>query len=477
MNLSLWSPFFAGLYLCFRGLGFFLAGHAILKVRASQSAIAWAMALSLFPSVGIPLYFLLGARRFKGYVLSRRRGELDIQQITKHLAPKLAPYMFQKSEIPESMRVLQHLAKFPFTNKNHTEILLNGEQTYGSMLEGLEKAQSYVIFQFFIIHNDEHGKIFRDKLLACAKRGIRVYLLIDPIGSGDLPSDFFLELIAAGAECKAFNSPKWSNRYRLNFRNHRKIIVVDGISAWVGGLNIGDAYVGKGKRFKHWRDTHLKLAGPLVMPIQLAFLEDWYWTTKSLPDLNWEPKPASSNNQKALVVPTGPNDVLDVCELFFIHLIHQAKNRLWISSPYFVPNDTVLSALQLAALRGVDVRIMIPQNPDHLLVYLSGFTFLSEANKAGIKIYRYQPGFLHQKVVLIDEDQTVVGTANLDNRSFRINFEISVLVKNQSFTNQMAEYLQDDFYKCRLVDTDELREKSLWFRLAARISRLLAPLQ
>lgn len=472
-----WTTAFAVVYVLYRISGFIAAGHAILNVRASQSSIAWAMALAFFPMVGLPLYFLLGSRRFTGYVQSRRRGKLAIQQVAKELAPKLKNYMLPKSGIPDHLYVMQFLAKLPFTKGNHCELLVNGGATYDSLLRGIAEAKSYILFQFFTIQNNKTGYLFRDKLLEKAKQGVKVFIIIDPLGSGDLPSDFFAELRAAGAEKVAFNDASWRNRFRLNFRNHRKIVVVDGHTAWVGGLNIGDSYLGHGSQFSHWRDTHLMIQGPVVLPIQLTFLEDWYWAARTIPPLCWDPKPVWQDAVMALVIPSGPSDYLDTYELFILQLIHQSKSRFWITSPYFVPNDTVMSALQLAALRGVDVRVLIPETPDHFLVYLSAFTFLQEADKAGVKIYRYQPGFLHQKVMLIDEDQAVVGTANLDNRSMRINFEISILVHDGAFNSKVEKLLREDLNQCHEVDGDELKRKPLWFRLAARIARLMAPLQ
>jgi len=477
MALGFWPAWLATIYAFIRVFGILAAAHAIMKVRSAQSAIAWAFTLGLFPMVGLPLYLLLGSRKFRGYVLARRRGREGIQQVAKDLAPKIRPFMLAKSETDNLLIMLQNLVKLPLTFGNDANVLINGKATYNSMLAGLEEARSYVLFQFFIIENNRAGHEFKRKLIECANRGVRVYVLFDPLGSTDIGRGYLGELIEAGIQVLAFNSPTWHNRFRLNFRNHRKIVVVDGRHAWVGGLNIGDSYLGHGHRFRYWRDTHIKVTGPAVLPIQLVFLEDWYWASKSIPDLHWEPEASPTGNRKVLAMPTGPNDRLDTCELFFLQMINQAQNRLWITSPYFVPNDTIMAALQLAALRGVDVRIMIPKQPDHLLVYLSAFTYFREAERAGVKIFRYLPGFLHQKIMLVDEDLAVIGTANLDNRSLRINFEISLLFQDTEFADQIEQLLEADFNQCSPVEGNELAKKSIWFRLAARVARLLSPLQ
>ena len=254
-------------------------------------------------------------------------------------------------------------------------------------------------------------------------------------------------------------------------------MVVDGRVAFVGGLNVGDEYMGRNAKIGPWRDTHVKLTGPSVHAVQLAFLEDWHWAADALPELDWSPRPAESGAQDVLVLPSGPADQLETCGMFFVHAINSARRRLWIASPYFVPDVQVVCALQLAALRGVDVRIMLPQNPDHLLVYLSAFSYLEEAEQTGVRVYRYQPGFMHHKVLLADDRLGVVGTANLDNRSFRLNFEISIVVDDPQFTAELAEMLERDFANCREVTADELRERSFWFRLAVRVARLTGPIQ
>ena len=182
-------------------------------------------------------------------------------------------------------------------------------------------------------------------------------------------------------------------------------------------------------------------------------------------------------NINTLILPTGPADRMETCSLFFVQAIHSAKHRLWITSPYFVPDSQVIAALQLAAVRGVDVRVMLPEKADHLLVYLSSYVFLEQLKPAGVKVYRYHEGFMHQKVMLVDDDLAVVGTANLDNRSFRLNFEISAIFADRNFAETVAKMLETDFSHCKEVDVDELRKRSFWFRLAVRLSRLTAPIQ
>ncbi len=264
----------------------------------------------------------------------------------------------------------------------------------------------------------------------------------------------------------------------MNFRNHRKIVVVDGQTAFVGGHNVGDEYVNKGPdpSLQPWRDTHVEVFGPAVLGIQLAFVEDWYWMTDRIPDITTDPVAATDADQRILVLPSGPADTLDTCGLLFTQLIHSAQRRLWIVSPYFVPDDAVVSALQLAALRGVDVRIMLPDRVEHLLVHLAKFSYLEEALPVGIRFFCYEAGYLHQKVILVDEDMAGIGTANLDNRSFRLNFEITLLFADQGCVQEIATMLEADFAHCREMSLDEVQQRSLWFRIATRIARLFSPI-
>jgi cardiolipin synthase len=225
-----------------------------------------------------------------------------------------------------------------------------------------------------------------------------------------------------------------------------------------------------------WRDTHVELRGPAVQCVQLAFAEDWYWVHRVVPDVNWTPTLEPDSDMRVLVVPTSPADELEAAELLFTHIANCARERLWIATPYFVPDEQMLGALQLAALRGVDVRVIIPERNDARLVWLSAFSYYNDVLPAGIKVYRHQPGFMHQKVVVSDE-LACVGTANIDNRSFRINFEITVVVADEDFAERTAAMLERDMKQSRQVKAGEFEKMPFRFRLLSRAARLLAPIQ
>jgi cardiolipin synthase len=292
-----------------------------------------------------------------------------------------------------------------------------------------------------------------------------------------LPGNYLREMQQAGIHVSAFHSTRGkTNHFQLNFRNHRKIVVIDGDTAYVGGHNVGDAYLSRHPRFGHWRDTHVKIEGPVVKAIQFCFVEDWHWATSRVPDLNWALTPSPGGTEDALVVASGPADMLETCGLMFVQVINMARERIWIASPYFVPDLQVLSALKLAVLRGVDVRILLPEKPDHRTVHLASFSYYPNILPVGINLYRYTAGFLHQKVFLVDHHCAAVGTANLDNRSFRLNFELTLLNYDAGFVGAVAEMLEEDFNHSRLVKLEDYTGRHFLFRLAVRSARLLAPI-
>ena len=476
-DLTFWGAVVALVVLTSHGMGIVSAFHALMQCRTSQSSIAWGISLVSFPYLALPFYWVFGRTKYHGYVTSRRKGDLEINHIAHELA-KYAPKFRERLEQQETPHVaVEELVRIPFTHGNDAKLLIEVEATFGAIFEAIDAAESYVLVQFFIIKNDRLGNELKDRLIAKASSGVRVYLLYDHIGSHGLPSAYLEGLRSAGVHVEAFRTTKGPrNRFQINFRNHRKIVVVDGRTAYIGGHNVGDEYMGRDENIGPWRDTHVQIEGPCVQVAQLTFIEDWYWATHEVPELNWVPVAAPSGDRQVLVFPTGPADELETCGLLFGIAIHRARRRIWIASPYFVPDLQVIAALQVAALRGVDVRIMLPEKPDHKLVYLASFSYYDETLPYGVKIYRYMPGFLHQKVFLIDDEFASVGTANMDNRSFRLNFEVTVLLADKPFAAEVASMLEEDFSKCRECTLEEYHNRPLPFRLAVAVARLLSPI-
>ena len=467
----------ASLVIVFQLLGLASAVHAIMKVRTEQGAIAWAVSLATLPYVAVPAYWIFGQSRFEGYVTARRGDLQEVAGISDRAISATRAYAIPDDSVSVATRVASDLAGMPVVRGNDVELLVDGDATFGSILEGIEGAREYVLVQFYIVRDDDLGRELQAQLIRSATAGIRTFFLYDEVGSYGLPSSYLNELRDAGVQVSAFNSRGGRrSRLQLNFRNHRKVVVVDGRTAWTGGHNVGDEYLGLDPGFGPWRDTHIRIEGPAALAAQLSFVEDWHWATGQSIELSWEPHASSDSDDSAvLIVPTGPADEGETASLMFVHAINSATSRIWIASPYFVPDPSVITALQLAGLRGVDVRILIPDHPDHLAVYLAAFSYLAEAGLTGVEFYRYQPGFMHQKVLLIDDRVAAVGTANLDNRSLRLNFEITAFVIDSEFNRVVEDMFEDDFSVARRMEPDELARKPWWFRAGVRPARLAAP--
>lgn len=450
--------------------------HAVMTARTSQGAIAWAVSLLSCPYLAVPAYWVLGRSKFHGYTNARQGRMKEIADVVEKANTAVRPFMPPARTVSAAAHAAERVSDLPLVCGNAVDLLVDGAATFASILDGLASARSYILFQFFIVHDDEIGRLIKERLIEKAKSGVRVSFLYDEVGSYSLPQCFKDDLRRAGIEVYDFHTRKgpW-NRFQLNFRNHRKIVVVDGSDAWLGGHNVGDEYLGRNPRFGHWRDTHVRIQGPAAIAAQLSFVEDWYWATGRLPEVHW--KPTQAGNLSVLIVPSSPADEFETATLMFVHAINSATKQLWIASPYFVPDAPVIAALQLAGLRGVDVRILIPDKPDHLAVYLAAFSYFREVGQAGVKLYRYMDGFLHEKVLLIDHAVATIGTANFDNRSFRLNFEITAVIADQQFAAQVERMFLADFAKARLIDPAEAESKAWWFRFAVQLARLTAPIQ
>lgn len=456
--------------------GFLSAGHAILSSRTSQGAIAWSVSLISIPFIAVPAYLVFGRNKFEGMIEAYEARQHEIDELVADMRASLQPFASSTQSNPSVYKALTQLSGFRMVRGNAVELLIDGEATFNSILDGLSQAEEYILLQFYMIHDDEIGRQVRDALIERAQAGVRVFVLYDEIGSQGLPSDYIDALRDAGVEVSSFRPTQGSgNRFQLNFRNHRKIVVVDGKSAWVGGHNIGDEYLGRDPDFAPWRDTHVRIDGPAALQLQAVVLGDWYWATRELPELSWGATPAADSDTPVMIMPSAPSQRLETAGLMFTTALHSAKQRIWISAPYFVPDEAVLKALELAALRGVDVRIITTGKPDSLPVYLAAFHYISQLQSLDIRFYAYSPGFLHEKVMLIDDEFSTVGTANFDNRSFRLNFEVTALIADPAFATEMEAMFERDFEHSVEIDPASFENKPLYWRLGVALSRLAAP--
>lgn len=461
------------------GLGH--AVHALMHVRTPQGTFAWILALLVFPWASVPLYWVFGRTKFIGYRKGFIEGNLPLDLLARKVYDSLrihgAPAQ-RESLWGRSARIQEKLMGLPATTGNSARLLIDGAPSFEAIFAAIESARSYLIVQFFIIREDRLGLELQKRLIEKARAGVRVYVLFDTVGSHSVSRKYWNNLLKENIQVQGFRTTRGrGNRFQLNFRNHRKLVIADGKIALTGGLNIGTEYLGENRRFGFWRDTFLEISGPSVQALQFSFCQDWFWATDEIPEFDWTAHVSETTDQIAAVLPTGPIDEIDACSLAMLQLIQSAKENLWLASPYLVPDATVVYALQLAALRGVDVRILIPKNPDHYLPYLSSFSYYQPLESCGVKIYRYREGFMHQKVMLVDAVAASVGSVNLDFRSFHLNFELGVLIFDDAFALEVKAMLEKDFALADQVFVKDFKSKPFWFHLAVRSARLLSPEQ
>ncbi|WP_017903019.1 cardiolipin synthase [Pseudomonas asplenii] len=460
-------------------LGSIAAIHAVLTVRTAQGSIAWALSLVFIPYLTLIPYLVFGRSTFDAYIKARRQANVEMRKAIADL--NWRPWVEEalaarNSQAYAALRAMPKLGRMPCLANNQVRLLVNGEATFEAIFQAIEQARHAVLVQFFIIHDDQLGRRLHNLLRKKAGEGVEVYLLYDGIGSHALPHDYVDSLRGGGVRVKAFATRSgWLNRFQVNFRNHRKVVVVDGLVGFVGGHNVGDEYLGSKPPLSPWRDTHVQVSGPVVACLQESFAEDWFWAARQLPPLIL-PDTYPDDGVLCQLLASGPADSFETCSLFFVEAIHAARERVWITSPYFIPDEAVFAALRLAVLRGVDVRLLLPSRPDHRIVYAASSLYAFEAVRAGVRVFRYGPGFLHQKVVLVDNEISAIGSANLDNRSFRLNFELMLLTVDPAFADEVENMLLKDFDLAREVTHEDSRETHRLQQLGMRIARLISPI-
>lgn len=455
------------------GTAIIFAFNAIATARTPQGSVAWVFFLATLPFIAIPAYVFFGVFSFKGYIVARR----DTEEVIAGLSEFAAAHTALGDDDFVGYPAFEKIAQSPIISGNSLDILIDGEATFASIFDAIDAAEKYILVQFYIVKDDQLGRVFQKKMMDAARRGVTVRFLFDAVGSSRLPASYLEELERSGVitvNAHTIRGPR--TKLQINFRNHRKTVVVDGLIGFTGGLNVGDEYMGRDPEFGPWRDTHCRLEGPVVLQLQLVFTEDWHWATKEilLADLDW-PLERAADNMDALIMATGPADQLETGSLYFSAAIAASKERIWIASPYLVPEGDIITALKLAALRNVDVRIMVPAHADHYITWLAAYAYFDELTEVGVKILMYEPGFMHQKVLVVDDSIASIGTTNMDNRSCRLNFEATVMFFDKRAAQAVATMLEADFEYCRPV-SKKLNEQSLGKRIGAPVARLFSPL-
>lgn len=449
--------------------------RAAAGAHTAQGGVAWAMGLVLLPWISIPLYAIFGPP-----AVDRRADGLQSVR-TEALAragQACGPIALPPDALAAHRRhALEALGPLPTLLGPRPELLVDGT-AFDAVFEVIDTARHRIFLQFFIVRDDDLGRRVKTRLAERAREGLDIRFLYDSVGSRTTPARYWHDLAAAGVRVLPFAlGRRLPKILRLNYRNHRKIVAADGRVAIIGGHNIGDEYLGLDPFFGPWRDTAIRLAGAPAAAVEASFVEDWLWAGGEPVGATEPPAaaPAPRGDCPTLILPTGPADGNGACTLMFCHLIGEARERLWIATPYFVPDLDVLTALRLAALRGVDVRILTPERADYRIVWLAGLAFAEEAHRGGIDVRYYRPGFMHQKALLVDGWAAAVGTANLDNRSLRLNFEITAIVFCEGFAAEVTAMFEADFRQSRPFNPADLAKMHA-ARLLAPAARLAAPI-
>lgn len=447
--------------------------------REPMSAIAWSLTVFLMPFIGSVLFYLFGYQTIHRPLRKRKTRQKAYRSMASDASTGDGGLLV---EVPHRWTVLTRLAHhpdgFPVTAGNQLKLYHHGEPAYAAMLEAIRGAKHHVHMQFFIFRPDESGTQFINELAAAARRGVQVRFLFDSVGSYNLSSRLLRGLREAGGKVAAFLpvlNPLY--RMRVNLRNHRKILIVDGKTGFTGGLNIGDEYLDKHPKFGHWRDTHFRMCGPAVESLQRVFLEDWYFAAlECITEREYFPRfkdlPGKTPVQ---VVHSGPDaDYKAIRETYFAGIL-RGRKRVWIASPYYVPDAGLRDALILAGRAGVDVRFLGLFRPDKWIPFLAARYYWGELLAAGVKVYQYARGMMHAKYMLVDGEWASVGTANADNRSLFLNFEVNCLIYDSAVVAELeAEFLKDLEWSVRL-DPAVFAARPLASRLTENVARLLSP--
>ncbi|PUF88672.1 MULTISPECIES: cardiolipin synthase [unclassified Geobacillus] len=459
----------------------FIAFVISLENRKPAHTITWLVVLGSFPLIGFFFYLMFG-RNYRKQRLFQKKAMLDEQTFLKFQGQR--EWAIEQMPIGEHQHPLLQLAhrigKSPVSLATETRVLTNGEETFSTIFEELEKATHHIHLEYYIVRHDEVGQKLKTILIEKAKKGVHVRFLYDAVGSWKLSKTYIQELRDAGVEMIPFSPvrlPFLSNT--INFRNHRKIIVIDGTIGFVGGLNIGDEYLGKDKYFGFWRDTHLWIRGEAVRTLQLIFLQDWYYMTgKTLLTPEYlSPELVHYDGQGGVqLIAGGPDQKWEVIKHLYFAMITSAQRSIWIASPYFVPDEDILTALKIAALSGLDVRILAPKRPDKKIVFYASRSYFPELLEAGVKIYEYSKGFLHSKIMIVDGELASIGTANMDMRSFHLNFEVNAFLYHTDSTKKLVADFLEDLKEASPIDYETFQQRPLSIRVVESVSRLLSPL-
>ncbi|MEO6776629.1 MAG: cardiolipin synthase [Kofleriaceae bacterium] len=449
----------------------------VLQQRSPAATIAWMMVLAFVPIVGYVVYRLIGPQR-----LSRKKLRRQLtRRIIEEAAGALHAIEIEAKHREQLARIGIAAGEPPPLRADAIELYCDGQSCFAAIAKAIDLAHHHVHMEYYIWENDRSGQRLRDQLVERARSGIEVRVIVDGTGSHAAGPRFFKPLVAAGAEVYWFNPVSLFalRRRRADFRSHRKIVVCDGRVGFMGGMNIADTQTPEFTGEAAWRDTHVRFAGSTVRALQRIFVEDWaYSADKVLPfEPPYFPIPSETETGAVVqIVASGPDLAVFAVHKMYFAAITQAVQRVWLTTPYFVPDEAILSAIVSAAMRGVDVRLIVPAKGDSRLVELASRSYFSEILDAGVRIFEYTPRFIHAKTMVIDDDVAIVASANLDNRSFRLDFELGAVIYAHELNTALADAFTRDLQACREVRRDAIEGQRFFPRLFQSGARLLSPL-
>lgn len=467
-------------------LNVLLASTVVFLERRNVSATwAWLMVLTFIPVLGFILYIIFGQN------LSRQR----IFKWDKHEHKYLQRAVFAQMKLIEENRsqyqdpIVQKYKNLMFLHLNNNEalytknnsisIFTEGHAKFEALIKDIKEAKEHIHLLYYIIRDDELGKKICNALAEKAKEGVKVRVLFDDSGSKKLSKRFKMQIVHAGGVIKAFFPGKIPLiNLRINYRNHRKLAIIDSKIGYIGGFNIGNEYLGLNEKFGYWRDTHLRIEGEAVSNLQSRFLLDWNQAAKEqLPFKDYYyPTKVNLGEIGIQIVSSGPDLEWETIKFGFIKMILSAKKYVYIQTPYLIPDESLLDALKIAAHSGVDVQIMIPNKPDHPFVYWATYSNAGQLLRSGVKVFTYENGFLHAKMIVADGQIASVGTANIDVRSFRLNFEVNAFLYHADTAKKLAEIFDEDKRLSAELTIEGYQNRSIIIRLKESISRLLSPI-
>jgi len=478
---------FQNVYSLITLLNVLLAITVIFMERRSASTTwAWLMILFFIPIFGFILYLILG-QKIRKRKLSKLLG--DSQRIIEDTIERQR-LLLQEGHLPftdpemvkyQDMIYMNLQTSYAlYTSDNDVDIFTDGNRKFDALLQDIESAVHHIHLEYYIVRDDELGRRLVKALAAKARQGVEVRFLYDHIGSSNLTRRFFKELRAAGGRAIAFFPSRIPYlNLKINYRNHRKLVIVDGKIGYIGGFNIGDEYLGLSKHFGKWRDTHLRVTGSAALQMQAQFLMDWNLATSDKIDLlelyfpEQHPLPGRIGMQ---VVASGPDSEYQQIKDAYIKMIYSAKKTICMQTPYFIPDESLMTALKIAAVSGIDVRIMLPKKRDHFFVYWATHSYLEDLLNSGVHCYMYEEGFLHAKMLIIDSKIASVGTANLDIRSFKLNFEMNAFIYDTGTAEELHRLFEEDMRSSMLLTKEIYEARPLFNRFKESISRLLSPI-